>query len=573
MIIATDAKENSSVTERFSDKIGPFVIDLAKTPDLFKTLEGVVFDVSSRFVIPDASILNYLKVYFMYLNLNQIETVYGNVVYPSKLYGGRIYNLEHSMTDRHVQQLYDANMGVSLTLTNHFFDAQIYDDNRYFLERFHKPGNTIVCTNDELAKRIRSDFPQYKLKASLIKHLNTQKKVEKALEVYDYVVIPMDKNDDAAFLQALPEKDRIYLFGNATCAYNCPSRSCYVGFSQTNQHQLNTSPCSIPTKARADHGFIFFDIKAFKDMGYHRFKLVPNLNSGPQKALKALTSLQRSSGKVPVIAASSLPIPSAVVYSYPKSGRTWLRFILANYLNRLFTLGLPINFQSIFTLLPNHEGGPLTGLENFQFTEFKQLPLVSFSHQKVATDTRPAEKQILLLRSIPDVVVSDFFQRSKLLKTFNGELTEFVRAPNGALSQYLAYLNHCAETDHDLLVLTYEALTGNTHQEATRLIDFLGLEQNNQMLEEAIRDSSFEEMAKLEQALGIAGFPTRHHKDPEARRVRKGKIDGYIDYLSAQDIAYCRQQALAILSPKAQSWMTQLGLGEFIQPTSSVTSA
>ena len=288
MIIATDATEKFPLAESSANSTGPFVIDLAKKPNLFRELEGAVFDVSSRFVIPDVNILNYLKIYFMYLNQNQIETVYGNVVYPSKLYGGRPYNLEHSMTDRHVRQLYDANIGVSLTLTNHFFDSLTYDDNRDFLERFHRQGNTIVCTNDELAKRIRSDFPQYKLKASLIKHLNIRKKVEKALEVYDYIVIPMDKNDDAEFLEALPEKGRIYLFGNAACAYNCPSRSCYVGISQKNSHQTETSYCSIPVKARTDHGFIFFDVKAFHDMGYHRFKMVPNLNSGPQKALNSM---------------------------------------------------------------------------------------------------------------------------------------------------------------------------------------------------------------------------------------------------------------------------------------------
>ena len=566
MIIATDATEKFPLAESPANNTGPFVIDLAKKPNLFRELEGAVFDVSSRFVIPDVNILNYLKIYFMYLNQNQIGTVYGNVVYPSKLYGGRPYNLEHSMTDRHVRQLYDANIGVSLTLTNHFFESQIYDDNSDFLERFHRQGNTIVCTNDELAKRIRSDFPQYKLKASLIKHLNIRKKVEKALEVYDYIVIPMDKNDDAEFLEVLPEKGRIYLFGNATCAYNCPSRSCYVGFSQLNSHQVQTSRCSILAKDRTDHGFIFFDVGAFRDMGYHRFKMVPNLSSGPQKALKALTAMQSIPVKTKNSALSHSLKPIAVVYSYPKCGRTWLRFILASYINRLCNLGLPINFQSIFTLLPNHDSDALKGMENFQFSGHKQVPLISFSHQKRAVDKVADESRVLLLRSIPDVVVSDFFQRSKLLKSYEGSLAQFIRDRNGALTQYLEYLNQWAELMNDnTLVLTYEALTQNTHSEVARLLSFLGLENNTRLLAEAIGDSSFEQMAAIEKSLGIAGFPTSHHKDPEARRVRKGKIDGYTDYLSAEDIAYCRQQALLTLSPKAQSWLAKIGLGDFIK--------
>lgn len=566
MMNTPDATEKHPLVELPANTTGPFVIDLAKKPNLFRELEGAVFDVSSRFVIPDANILNYLKIYFMYLNQWQIETVYGNVVYPSKLYGGRPYNLEHSMTDRHVDQLYEANIGVSLTLTNHFFDSRTYDDNRVFLERFHRQGNTIVCTNDELAKRIRSDFPQYKLKASLIKHLNTRKKVEKALEVYDYVVIPMDKNDDAEFLEVLPEKDRIYLFGNAACAYNCPSRSCYVGISQINSHQAETSNCSIPVKARTDHGFIFFDVGAFRDMGYHRFKMVPNLSLGSQRALKALVSLQSMSGKTK----NSIPSHSlksmAVVYSYPKCGRTWLRFILASYINRLCNLGLPINFQSIFALLPNHERDPLKGIENFQFRGHKQVPLISFSHQKIAADNATDESRVILLRSIPDVVVSEFFQRSKLLKSYTGYFAQFIRDRNGALAQYLDYLNQWAELMNDkTLVLTYEGLTRNTPSEMARLLVFLGLEKDTQLLAEAIGDASFEQMATLEKTLGIAGHPSGYHKDPEARRVRKGKIDGYADYLSAEDIAYCRQQSLSTLSPKAQSWLAKIGLGHFIK--------
>ena len=41
------------------------------------------------------------------------------------------------------------------------------------------------------------------------------------------------------------------------------------------------------------------------------------------------------------------------IASFPKSGRTWLRFILANYLNRLLSLGLELDLRSMFGLIPN----------------------------------------------------------------------------------------------------------------------------------------------------------------------------------------------------------------------------
>lgn len=221
------------------------------------------------------NVKDYLKIFYMYIDITQVESVFGNTQFPSRLYGGRTYKLRHSFTDSHVQQLTELGMGLSLTLTNHFFDDASYEHSREFLNAHHKKGNSIICANDELAARIRKEFPLYTLKASIIKQIDTIEKIERHLEIYDFVVPPMDKNDDDAFLQAIKEKDRVILFGNANCAYNCPVRSCYVGFSQKHQGLPVTGVCSKSKLSRLDLGSVYFDVKKFKEMGFCHFKLVP----------------------------------------------------------------------------------------------------------------------------------------------------------------------------------------------------------------------------------------------------------------------------------------------------------
>ena len=211
----------------------------------------------------------------MYTGIEYIDSVYGNTAHFSRLYGGRSFQIERSLTSRHIKELEEYGIHLSLTLTNHFFDEAAYLESRGLLKEHHKKGNSVICVNDELARRIKNDFPDYIVKASIIKNIRTGEMVERCLSLYDHVVLPMDKNDDDSFLQRITEKGRIVLFGNATCAYTCPARTCYIGFSQGIAGKPVTSKCSKEKVSRMDISDVYFNLKKFKDMGFTQFKLVP----------------------------------------------------------------------------------------------------------------------------------------------------------------------------------------------------------------------------------------------------------------------------------------------------------
>ena len=258
-------------------------IDLKNRHEDFRT-PGLRYSVSSRGISAEMTIEDYLRIYYLYVNISQIESVFGSACSPSRLYGGRSFNPESSLNDRHIQRLEEIGVGVSLTFTSHFFSEEAYEHSRELLDRLYRKNNSVICTNDDLARRIRRDYPDYTLRASIVKNIDTAEKIAENLELYDMVVLPMDKNDDDDLLQDIREKGRVLLFGNANCAYTCPARTCYYGFSQKNAGLKVTSTCSKDKTPRLDLGKVYFDVLKFKAMGFSHFKLVPLVPPGAREA-------------------------------------------------------------------------------------------------------------------------------------------------------------------------------------------------------------------------------------------------------------------------------------------------
>jgi len=171
--------------------------------------------------------------------------------------------------------MYKLNINVRLPITNHYATPEEYEENRLFLDKYHRPGNSLIITNDELAGWIRNDFPDYRLEASVIKNINTLKKVDEAFAIYDTVILPMASNDDEELLKAIDNKKNITLFANAGCAYTCPSKICYPSVSKANKTgDKNLFQCSQKLKERNTIGMFDFDLDHLQSLGFSRFKLL-----------------------------------------------------------------------------------------------------------------------------------------------------------------------------------------------------------------------------------------------------------------------------------------------------------
>jgi hypothetical protein len=231
------------------------------------------FTISARGKASALPIQRFIKDNYDHIPLEQIDSFFG-FTEASTLYGGRIFSAaELSRYD--VRSLYKMNINVRLPLTNHYATPEEYEENRPFLEKYHRPGNSLIITNDELAGWIRSDFPDYRLEASVIKNINTLKKVDEAFGIYDTVILPMASNDDEELLKAIENKKNITLFANAGCAYTCPSKICYPSVSKANKEgDKSLFQCSQKMKERNTIGMFDFDLDYLQSLGFDRFKLL-----------------------------------------------------------------------------------------------------------------------------------------------------------------------------------------------------------------------------------------------------------------------------------------------------------
>ncbi len=235
--------------------------------------QAYTFTVSARSKPPNIPVFLFLRRHFGHLALAQIDSLFGFVEH-STLYGGRTFN-RRELSDRDVIQLNNAGIGIRLPLSNHYVTREEYENNIELLEKYHRKPNSVIVTNDDLARWIAEDFPDYRIDASVIKNVDNQRKLDQAFELYDEVVLPMTANEDSAFLQSIKEPERITLFANAGCAFTCPSKICYVSISRLNKGDKNAEfHCSQKIKEREMMGMIDFSLQPLVEMGFRSFKML-----------------------------------------------------------------------------------------------------------------------------------------------------------------------------------------------------------------------------------------------------------------------------------------------------------
>lgn len=184
----------------------------------------------------------------------------------------------------------------------------------------------------------------------------------------------------------------------------------------------------------------------------------------------------------------------AVLISYPKSGSTWLRFLLGHVLD-----GRELDFDSVRDALPpigRHRGAPSLLPRGGRMLR---------SHEPLeALAGPPSQPIVYLVRDGRPVAVS-YLHHQRRLGQFDGNLAEFLpRFLSGEVDSYGPWHRHAlgAAAARDggarLLVVRYEDLRRDTTGELARVIAFLGMTADPGRLEDAVAASSKERMRALE---------------------------------------------------------------------------
>jgi hypothetical protein len=233
--------------------------------------------------------------------------------------------------------------------------------------------------------------------------------------------------------------------------------------------------------------------------------------------------------------------------SFPKSGRTWLRFILFNYFNLVYNLGADLSFASMFTMIPNDDESPQRGVEAYKYWHLPGIPLIVCSHSTYKSDVLDGKSIILLLRSPYDTLVSWYFHSTKQWDWFQGDMKTFIRDGTLGVESLIDYVNSWAKhiSRHRHILLTYEDMHRDLPGVIKEVLLFVRVEVRAELLKRAIEMSSFETMVQMEIEGGIPGH-SYDAKDIDARRVRRGIIGQYEHHLDKSDQEFillkCRER-------------------------------
>ncbi|PLX20786.1 MAG: hypothetical protein C0597_03900 [Marinilabiliales bacterium] len=252
-------------------------------------MDNTVYTISARGKKLNQPVEKYFKTYFPNIPLSKIDSLFG-FIEKTTLYSGRPF-LNPQISQKDYEFLQKNNIGLRIPFTNHYISEKEYKKYKPLLEKYHKKGNSLIITNDEFVSWVRKDFPLYKIEASILKEIDSVEKINKALEIYDTIVLPMNVNNNLTLLESIKQKDRITLFGNAGCALTCPNRICYDYISRKNKvlgksnlimrsiyyyyyFIIRRKWCMHKIKPRKLHGIKDFDIDKYYQMCFRRFKML-----------------------------------------------------------------------------------------------------------------------------------------------------------------------------------------------------------------------------------------------------------------------------------------------------------
>ncbi|MGA2895118.1 MAG: sulfotransferase domain-containing protein [Xanthobacteraceae bacterium] len=205
--------------------------------------------------------------------------------------------------------------------------------------------------------------------------------------------------------------------------------------------------------------------------------------------------------------------------SFPKSGRSWLRYALTQ-------LGVA---DKIFF---HHDG--------FEYNDRARLPL-DFNYVARFEKYNQRNRVVYLYRDPRDVMVSFFYQitgRFADIFNFDGTISEFIRDPYfGAenLQRFRCLWAALCKTGC-ALAISYESCHADFQFVLSTVVRHYGLDVNENDIAAAAKLSTYEHMKRVEDS-GEFGHPWLQRRNGKPK-LRRGRIGDFTEEFTAADIDY-----------------------------------
>jgi hypothetical protein len=232
----------------------------------------------------------------------------------------------------------------------------------------------------------------------------------------------------------------------------------------------------------------------------------------------------------------------AFLVSIPKSGRTWLRFLIRHYL--CARAGIPF---SIDPAGDEPDSVPRLACSHDLWEHLTAPRLVDRVLGKYLLPPRPrrSQKVILAIRDLRDVLVSLHIQLTKRGfrsgAAFEGDIGEMIRDPRFGADRTVDIINYWLDEWRDserCLLWSYEESRKDPRSSLIDVLQFLDCGPiDEELLEISLDFADFDNMKAMEadnrfdRKLLQPGDPS----DPESFKVRRGVVGGFVDYMSDAD--------------------------------------
>jgi hypothetical protein len=240
----------------------------------------------------------------------------------------------------------------------------------------------------------------------------------------------------------------------------------------------------------------------------------------------------------------------AVVISYPKSGRTFVRAMLARLYQRRF------------------------GVDERQLLEFpvvrrapEAAPRVLFTHagdtmrsaDQIAVDPSvyQGKKLVLIARHPADIAVSRYYHlkhrsRDRTRRRLAEQPVEsFVWAEEGGIPSIVAFLNQFAAVP-GVTIIRYADFIAEPEQSLRKLADAIGLDVDDEDIADAVAFGSLPNLKQLEREGYFTSSRLRQSRagDEKSGKVRKGVVGGYRGQLEPPAVARIDDYLAEALDPR-----------------------
>jgi len=205
--------------------------------------------------------------------------------------------------------------------------------------------------------------------------------------------------------------------------------------------------------------------------------------------------------------------------SYPKSGRTWIRYMLRT---------LELDHRLVF----HHDG--------FEFNSHDRAPH-NFDREPRRSRIEAADKVIYMTRNPGDILVSLYHQvtgRFADIFEYTGTVSNFVRDHHFGAQPLRQFREMWKElgADPKCLVCNYEDFHRDAEHSLMRLLDHLQMRVDTQRVRTAVSQGRFDKMQTVELG-GTFSDPWLRPRNG-ALKVRLGRMEAYRLALDATDVLY-----------------------------------